>query len=128
MRAATVAVKVTLLPKMDGVPSVARPTDDGARVDDLVDGQAGATGEVGVAEILSRDRVGADGERRCREDRRVPASGTTPRLVAPSKNSTLPVGLPNPPTVETVAVKVTFSPLTDGLRLLVSKTDVSCPG
>jgi len=46
-----------------------------------------------------------------------PAKGDVPRDATPSKNSTIPVGVPDPgATAVTVAVKVTDCPYTDGLR------------
>jgi hypothetical protein len=46
--------------------------------------------------------------------------------VAPSKNSTVPAGLPAPGGVaETVAVNVTFCPNDDGLMSLTTAVDVA---
>ena len=54
----------------------------------------------------------------------LPTSALVPRLAAPSKNWTDPVGAPAPAVAETVAVKVTLLPNTDGDPLVVRATDV----
>jgi len=52
----------------------------------------------------------------------VPSTATVARVVAPSLNVTDPVGVPPPLVAVTVAVNVTFCPITDGFRL--DPTDV----
>jgi hypothetical protein len=51
----------------------------------------------------------------------LPFSVPVPRLVAPSRNVTVPVGVPVPgATAVTVAVNVTFCPNTVGVRLVAT--------
>jgi hypothetical protein len=65
-----------------------------------------------------------------------PESGDVPSDVAPSKNSTLPLGLPEPGGfTETVALIVTLSPTTDGfgdvvtaVAVLAASTTCVCAG
>ena len=54
----------------------------------------------------------------------VPTSGLVPRLVAPSKKVTVPVGLPIPVATETVAVNWTGAANGAGLRLLTTTVEV----
>ena len=53
-----------------------------------------------------------------------PTNVPEPKLTPLSLKSTVPVGLPTPVTTETVAVKVTLLPKTDGFRLLMTAVDV----
>jgi hypothetical protein len=57
----------------------------------------------------------------------VPVTGKEPRLVAPSKNSTAPVGL-TAPVVTTLAVKVTDVPKEEGLGEATSVVVLACFG
>jgi hypothetical protein len=124
--AVTVAVRVLASPNTDGSGAEVRAVDVAAWVTVWV-----STGEVEPVKSVSPLYTAV---RECDPTPRVevarvavpPESAAVPTRVAPSKKSTVPVGVPAPgATAATVAVRVLLWPKTDGSGAEVSAVDVA---